>query len=210
MKYRLDYERLADALADRGLVDREAIRLVLQQASSTGAPFAEILVQGSLVSDWEISRVAAEVFNLPFLTTDIAPPGESVVEGLDPAYLRRHALVPLERFGDLLTVAMPAVVPTHILTAIATTETMSILPIVGTISTNRQWLATHLPDETQPPSVAVGAPEAIGIDAAESALPIEIGAEDEEWVNIFDAGDQAVQLNLRDADEDPGPPAIEL
>ena len=92
-----------DDLVDRGLVDREAMHLVLQQASTGGVPIAEILVRENLVADWEVSRVAAEVFNLPFLTVESYPPSEDALSGLDPDYLRQYGLVPLDRFGQLIT-----------------------------------------------------------------------------------------------------------
>ena len=112
---RLDYERLADALVDRGLAAREAVKLVLDQANETGAVFPEILVRENLVSDWEISRVTAEVFNLAFLPIDVTPPNKDVLKHLDLDYLRMYGLVPVDQFADVLTVAMPALVPTEVL-----------------------------------------------------------------------------------------------
>lgn len=183
---RLDYERLADALVDRGLVDREAIQLVLQQSAAAGIPFPEALVRDSLVSDWEVSRVAAEVFNLPFVTVDVLPPADDVTEGMDPEYLCTHILVPLERFGDLLTVAMPGIVPTAVLSGLGMGEDTTIIPVVGTVATNRHWLEEKY-----------GKPKAELIETFEPVVPAE---GEEGWTNIFDAGDEAVHLNLQDDD----------
>ncbi len=187
-KHRLDNERLADALGDLGLADRDALKLVLAQAASSGQVFTEILVRENLVSDWEISRVAAEVFNLPFLPVEVSPPSEKAMEGLDPEYLRMYGLVPLDRFGDLLTVAIPGLVPTHVLAGMGTSEKTCVVPVIGTVQSNRNWLAANLPQVEDVPS-AIPSGGALSIDSG--------------WTEIFDAGDEAVQLNLQPADEEP-------
>jgi hypothetical protein len=186
---RLDYERLADALIDRGLLDREAARLVLQQAHSAGTPFCEILVDENLVSDWEVARITAEIFNLPFLPVEVAPPSERVLATLDKDYLRKHGLVPLDRIGDILTVAMPGLVPSAILNAVNTHEGTLVLPVVGLVQSNRAWLTKYAPAS----------------EAPRAALPVEV-VEEADWANIFDAGDEAVQLNLEDEPLPPPPP----
>lgn len=177
---RLDYERLADALVDRGLLSREAAKLVLQQVAASDALFPEILVTEGLVSDWEVARVVSEVFNLPFLPVEITPPNEKLLKDLDHAFLRKHALVPVERFGDVLTVVMPGLVPTAILNDL-TGESEVVLPVVGLVTSNRAWLAKNAP----------------ATEEAEAILPLADTLEaDDTWANIFDAGDEAVQLGL--------------
>lgn len=188
---RLDYERLADALVDRGLVNRDAVKLVLDQANTSGAVFPEILVRDNLVTDWEVSRVAAEVFNLPFLPVDISPPNESLLDELDGDYLRTHGIVPIERFADVLTVAMPALVPSAVLLGLPTDKEMVVIPVVGLCSSNRAWLDEHVP-ETQ---AAAAAPVLSDED-------LEAGG----WADIFDAGDEAVQLGLEPDDVPPPVP----
>ena len=107
---RLEYTRLADTLAERNLVDRAALDHILQQCSATGALMPDLLVREQLISDWELSRVVCELYGLPFLPVDVYPPAENAIAGLDPDYLRQYGLVPFDRFGKLITVAMPGLV----------------------------------------------------------------------------------------------------
>ena len=237
-KQRLDYERLADALVDRGLVERGAAKVILEQAAQYGHSFAETLVNDSLVSDWELSRVAADVFGLPFLTVSAYPPGDDVLRDLDRAYLREHGLVPLDRFGNILTVAMPGIVPTEVLCGMGLSDEVTVLPVVGTVQTNRQWLQANLPADGQaaegqaPQAAATPAPApeapapvpepAAPVPAAPEPDPVASEMEDFEavlshldnaleedaWGGIFDAGDEAVQLNLRDTEDEEFPPAL--
>ena len=96
---RFEYRRFADSLVERGLIDYETIEHVVSQCEASGGPMAETLMHEDLVSDWEIARVACELYHLPFLTVDNYPPSADALEGLDADYLRQYGLVPLDRFG---------------------------------------------------------------------------------------------------------------
>lgn len=178
----LDYHRLADHLTHRGLVERETVQHVLQQCNATGALFPEILVQEGLVSDWELSRLCSELFHLPYLPIESYPPNEEAREGLDLDYLRQYALIPLDRFGDLLTISMPGVVPTSVLAAVGGPDREGgILPVVGSVSENRRWIEENLP--------LAGAAD---LEAFTAALP----EADASWANLFDEADMAVKQEL--------------
>ena len=183
---KLDYNRLADALSERNLVDRGALDHILQQCTATGSLMPDLLVREGLISDWELSRVVCELYGLPFLPVNVYPPSESAMDGLNPDYLRQYGLVPMDRFGKLITVAMPGMVPNSILDGLAAGEGLSILPGVGTVEGNRAWLEEHLP------------PPETGLDQIRASLPSDGDSLDiADWGNIFDAGDEAVQDNLR-------------
>jgi len=181
---RLGYQRLAEILMERGLVEPQAVRDALEMGQRGSLPFPEALVSASLVADWELSRVVCEVFGLPFLPIDIAEPDPAALEGLNESYLIEHGLVPLCRSGQVLTVAMPAVVPAEVLGVMAAECNLELSPVVGTVRTNRRWIEEHLSPEAALPSE---------VDLAD--MDPEGGGE---WGNLFDEADAAVQLDLGD------------
>jgi len=184
---RLDYARVAEVLADRGLVEPHAVREALQFSGQGNLPFPEALVTANLVADWELSRVVCEIYNLPFLTVELMEPDPRAMKDLDPTFLVENCLVPLGRFGQVLTVCMPAIVPAEVLGLLASQTDLYILPVVGTVRTNRKWLEMHIKVEPVAP-----------IPAPPSGEQREGGGE---WGSIFDAGDAAVLLEL----QQPGP-----
>jgi len=108
-------------------------------------------------------------------------------------FLREHRLIPVDRFGDLLTVCMPAIVPADVLGMLAALKNLHVQPLVGTVETNNRWFEEHLPRDIAP------------------ALPHD----PDEWSEIFDEGDAAVLMELGDEDEDVdgmnlGPPVTEI
>jgi hypothetical protein len=180
---RLDYARVAEVLADRGLVEPQALREALQFSGQGNLPFPEALVSANLVQDWELSRVVCELYNLPFLTVDVIDPDPKALKGIDPTFLVENGLVPIGRFGQVLTICMPALVPADVLGMLAAQTDLFVLPVVGTVRTNRKWLESNL--QVQPPA------------AVPQAHPKANAEEAGEWGSIFDAGDAAVLLELQ-------------
>lgn len=182
---RLGYQRLAEVLKERGLVEPQAIDEILQLAAQGGPAFPEALVGANLIADWELSRLVCEIFNLPFLSVDIAAPDPGALEGLDRGFLVQTGLVPLVRFGKLLTIAMPAIVPAETLGLLSARTDFTILPVVGTVNTNRRWIEDNLNLEVHAP-----------------AAPQLASSLDADWSNLFDAADAAVLAELDVLGED--------
>jgi hypothetical protein len=156
-----------------------------------------------------VSRVVCELYHLPFLTVDQYPPSATALDGYDLAYLRHFALVPLDRFGGLVTVVMPGLVPAEVLDGLRG-QGGRVLPVVGSVVSNRRWLEERFAPKGAPvgkPVTASAKPSSIPLDTAPTRAPlptpspkkeepVELG-EEGDWGNLFDAGDEAVQLGLK-------------
>lgn len=179
-------------LSQRGLVDPQRLKIVLQASAKSPIPLPEALVTENLIGDWELSRVVCEIYGLPFLPVDLYPPNTGVLNGLDQAFLRQHALIPLSRHGQILTVCMPALVPAEVLGLFSASTDLHVMPVVGTVNSNNRWLAENMPAE----------------------LPAEVpGQEGIGWSKFFDESDAAVLLDLNDVPrsaEDPEDPAASV
>jgi hypothetical protein len=217
---RFDYARFGEALVERGLIDRDVLAHVLHQVNSTRSLLPEVLVRENLVSDWEVSRIACELYHLPFLMVDHYPPSGTALDGYDLAYLRHFALVPLDRFGGLVTVVMPGLVPSEVLEGLRPGQGGRVLAVVGSVVSNRRWLeerfapkgaasqarpgaaptrtiAMDLPQAVTPTRPAAGPSKlAEAAETAEKEEELVLGVVDD-WENLFDAGEQAVQLDLK-------------
>ncbi|MDF1838636.1 MAG: hypothetical protein P1V35_12270 [Planctomycetota bacterium] len=167
---RLDYGRLAEALTERDMVALASIQELLKASNEGGQAFPEALVESNLIPDWDLSRVVCDVFHLPFLPLDQAKPDKELLALFNKAFLQSSALVPVSRYGNVLTIAMPAIVQADTLALLSAETDMFLLPIVSTVSSNRKWLEEH--------------------------CPVQKFGEDSSWGNLFDEGDQAVQETL--------------
>lgn len=185
MKYtqRLDYGRLAEVLHERGLANLDAIRELLQLSQDGGMPFCEALVTSNLVSDWDLSKVVCETFQLPFLPVDLITPNPAVVEEIDVAFFHKHQVVPVDLFGQVLTVAMPALVPAEILAQISAQSDCVVLPLVGTVESNRRWIGDNL--SAGPAPDLEGGWESM-FDAADAELNTGGGSAVSEGLGVLD------------------------
>lgn len=196
---RLEYNRLAEALAESGLVDKKSLRDALQYSASGGTAFPRALVEANLVTDWEISRVVCELYGLPFVPVEVMEPDPSALAGIENAFLIEHALVPLGRFGQVLTVCMPALVEAEVLAMLSAQTDLLILPVVGTVRSNRIWIETNLVKSAPAPKpgagpaqTGAGAPAVAGLDPDES----------DAWGSFFDDADAAVLMDLNAIGQD--------
>ena len=167
---RLDYGRLAEALTERDMVALASIQELLKASNEGGQPFPEALVESNLIPDWDLSRLVCDVFHLPFLPLDQAKPDKDLLPLFNKAFLQASGLVPVSRYGNVLTIAMPAIVQADTLALLSAETDLFLLPIVSTVTSNRKWLEEH--------------------------CPVQKFAEDNSWGNLFDEGDQAVQQTL--------------
>lgn len=185
MKYtqRLDYGRLAEVLHERGLAELDSIQELLRLSKDDGTPFCEALVTSNIVSDWELSKVVCETFQLPFLPVDLVTPNPAALEEVDADLFRQHQLVPIDLFGQILTVAMPALVPAEVLAQVSAVTDYTLLPMVGTVESNRRWIEEFM--------AAAEAPEADPMENEGS------------WESMFDAADAEVAAARVDGGSDP-------
>lgn len=174
---RLDYQRLASALVERGVCDQKQVQEAMHIAEQGHGSLPEVLVNSSTVSDWELSRLVAEIYALPFLTVDLVDPDPLARKGLDLQFLAQHGLVPLMRCNSVLTVSMPGMVSADVLGEMAAMTDLTILPVVGSVQTNRRWIEKVLTGEMK---------AALGESVEES----NAGSN---WDNLFDAADASIQ-----------------
>lgn len=173
---RLDYTAFSAVLGQRGLVEPQRLSLTLQTSMQGPIPFPEMLVGEGLIGDWELSRVVCELYGMPFLPVEICSPSEAAREGLPADFLRQHRLVPVGRYGNLLVVAMPGLVPAQVLKTLEQRCSLQVLPVVGSVQGNNRWMQENLPAEP------------------EAAMPVASG---DDWSSLFDEGDAAVLLDLQ-------------
>lgn len=223
---RLEHKVFIEALSDSGLVPRHLLDQVFEQAVQNHELVSEILVREDHLSDYELANIACQAFGLPFIHVFSYSPDPDASVGLDRKFLRAYGLVPLDLFGKTLTVAMPGMVPSAVLEVLLSDSVSQVLPIVGSVVANREWLEQTFPEngvattKVQPPTPQAKMTRKMpSVDVPVSALPTEEAspeaaqAQMDEWAAIFDAGEDAVQVSLnvddpRPADRpDSDPPA---
>lgn len=182
--------RLAEILTERAIIPGEAISDALYSQERYGEPFAQVLINGGHITEWDLAKIVAESFNLPFLMAGNYQLEDEAKERLPKETLFEYMLVPLDVFDDIITVSMPVMMPFEQIMSVQKKHSCEVFPYVGLISENKrilgelhkdypQWLeAEHQRRETR--------------SKQRAAHP---GGQDGDWMSIFDAGDQAIKEN---------------
>lgn len=98
--------RLGDALIAEGLITEEQLQQALALQKKSGKRLGQVLVEMNLVTEHDIVQILSKQLKIPFidLSNYLIDP---VIAKLVPEHLaKRHMLVPINKVGNKLTVAM--------------------------------------------------------------------------------------------------------
>lgn len=103
---KLSATRLDDVLIDEGVLARSHVEDAQAESEMTGRPLAHVLFEREEMDEWELAKVVARSYSLPFVdVTTYSVPREA--EGLlDVDFCRTHLLMPFDAFGGIPAVAV--------------------------------------------------------------------------------------------------------
>ncbi len=180
--------RLAEILTERDVVSSEVITDALYSQDKNGDPFVQVLVNGGHITEWDLAKIVTENFNLPFLMASSYSISEEAKERFPKETLFKYSMVPLDTFGDIVTVAMPVMLSFEDISKIQKEHDCDLFLYVGLITENQKVLTDLHKDYPQ----WLKKDQQRRVEEAKkrnSAPKKEAG----DWMSIFDAGDEAIQ-----------------
>jgi type IV pilus assembly protein PilB len=101
---RMTKRKLGEVLLREQLVTREQVEEALNEQGETGEFLGEILVRKGYVSERDIAETIATQYSFPYLEPDQYYISTDVLQLLPLEFMQRHLVIPLDRFGQILTV----------------------------------------------------------------------------------------------------------
>ncbi len=98
--------RLGEALIANGLITQEQLKEAILRQKQTGKRLGEILVSMHLVTERDITEVLARQFNVPFIDLSNYIVDPAIAQLVPEHIAERHKLIPINKVGNKLTVAM--------------------------------------------------------------------------------------------------------
>ena len=197
---KLTYVRLAEVLSQKNAVPAEAITDALYAQDKYGDPFVQTIVGGGHITEWDLAKLVAENFQLPFIMASNYAIGEEAKKRLPEKVLFEHLLVPLDLFEDVLCIVTPILTSFEVMMKIQKDAKVEVFPYVGLVSENKKILATMFPafkgwfenEQKRREQKATMRSHTKDRDAKGN------------WMSIFDAGNQAIQDGLNIPKKQPG------
>lgn len=184
--------RLAEILTERDVVPSEIITDALYSQDKNGEPFVQVLVAGGHITEWDLAKIVTENFNLPFLMAGNYVISEEAKKRFPKELLFKYTMVPLDTFGDIVTVAMPVMLSFEDIAKIQKDHHCDLFPYVGLITENKKVLSDMHKDYSEWVKDDVKRREENQV--RRKAAPKKPAGD---WMSIFDAGDQAIQQSKK-------------
>jgi type IV pilus assembly protein PilB len=132
--------KLGDALVEKGLITQEQLQEALTKGKLSGKRVGTVLIEMGLVTEDHIVEVLAEQLNVPKIDLSNYLIEPATVKLIQEHVARRHQLIPINKVGNKLTVAM--VDPLNILAIddVALMTGMVVKPVIVTSASLNQAL----------------------------------------------------------------------
>jgi type IV pilus assembly protein PilB len=139
--------RVGDLLVKLGAITDADLQKALdyQRAQGNSLLLGEVLVKLGLCSDEQIMQALASAYGVPFarITPRVADP--KVVESLPREFLEKHAVLPLFRVRNRLTLAVSEPANVFLMEEVGRLTHCEILVVCATAKDIKSTLETHLP-----------------------------------------------------------------
>ena len=106
MKKKIIKKRLGEVLIERGLISHEQLDQALAVQKKEGGLVGEILIKMGSVTDDSIAWALAVQYGIPYLPVLQYEIPEEMTKLVSKETAEKYRLVPLDRIGGILTVAM--------------------------------------------------------------------------------------------------------
>ena len=219
---KLTRKKLGEILVSEGLVTKSQLSDAEMEQRRTQQSLGTILVESSYLDEWDLAKIVASQYQLPFIQLGNISLGKEVGE-LFPLDSRvRHRFMPMESFGRVVTLAVAELPDLEFLESVE--EETGLLPylyvvLLSDIRSAFQKLGVEQGALATAAAPASGekdegmevlnqllstdepafGPSRSDDDGEEKPQEIPELTADETWESIFDAADQSV---MRDIDRD--------
>jgi len=168
---RLTRKKLGEILLAQGLVTTEQVQEVISEQESTGELSGEIFVRWDYASEYDIACAVATQFSTPFIRCSSYKIPRDVMTLIPASFMRRHLIVPVDKFGDTLAVVIAGPIEDDAIVDQLEEMTESNIQVyIGTVSdvktaieqiekvTQNKPQPSAQPPEEQPPQPVTGEP----------------------------------------------------
>ncbi|MHC4821090.1 MAG: GspE/PulE/PilB domain-containing protein [Planctomycetota bacterium] len=180
-------KRLSEVLSNEGILTKTQIQEAEKYLRQPEDPLGPHLIRCGFITSWDLAKCVCTHFTLPFFDLSSFKPNQEVVELLEPAFMHGYGILPLDRFGKILTLAVMEALSPEVLQSIVDKTELSPYMYVAPFDAIRSQLEEHAPYD---------APEGADMPAATG------GDEDDggDWMSIFEEAEK----NLTGAEEEEG------
>lgn len=190
-------KKLSDVLVDEGILTKAQVGEASKYLRQPEDPLGPHLIRCGFITPWDLSKAVCVHFSLPFFDLNGFRGKKEVLDLLDAAFLHGYGILPIDKFGKIITLGVCEALSPNVLQAIVDKTQLSPYMYVSPYDKIRERLEEQVPYE------------APGAEPAPAAAPATGGADDSDWMSIFEeaekkmaTGDENLELTQSTGEED--------
>lgn len=180
-------KRLSDVLVDEGVLTKAQVAEASKYLRQPDDPLGPHLIRCGFITAWDLAKAVCTHFAMPFYDLNGFKPKKEVLGLLDPPFLHGYGVLPIDKFGKIVTLAVCESVSPTVLQAIVDRTQLSPYMYVSPYDKIRERLEEACPYEAP---AATGAAE--GAAAAAGATAGASG-EEGDWMAIFEEAEKKMK-----------------
>ena len=106
MPRRVITKRIGDILLERGIVNRQELEQALAHQKERGGLLGQALVEMGMVTEEEVALALTAQYGFPYLPLESYDIDDEVARLVPEQVARQYVLIPIDRIGNALSVAM--------------------------------------------------------------------------------------------------------
>lgn len=106
MGKRVITKRIGEVLLERGVIDRRQLEEALQRQKAGNSLLGDVLVEMGYATEEAIALALTAQYGFPYLPLDNYEIDHGLTEVIPEQLARRYCLIPIDRIGNALTLAM--------------------------------------------------------------------------------------------------------
>ena len=131
---RVIHKKLGKLLVERNIINEEQLNQALELQKETGGLFGQILVSLGFATEEAITQALTAQYGFPYLPLRQYEIDDEVVKIVPENVARQYFLVPVDRVGDILTIAMADPLDVNAIEDIEMHSHCSVQVFVSTLS----------------------------------------------------------------------------
>jgi hypothetical protein len=182
-------KRLADVLVDEGVLTKAQVTEASKYLRQPDDPLGPHLIRCGFITAWDLAKAVCTHFAVPYYDLSSFKPKKDVVALLETPFLHGYGILPIDKFGKIVTLAVCESIAPSVLQAIVDRTHLSPYMYVAPYDKIREQLEAACPYEAP-----AGQGEVAAAAAPEKAGAAEPGSSEEgDWMAIFEEAEKKMK-----------------
>jgi len=123
--------QLGEMLVKDQVISPEDLEEALRRQETSKVSLGRVLIEMGLASEWEMAAALGKQLNVPFITLSHYDIDRQVLEAIPEDIVRKYKIVPVDKTGDTLTIALSDPSNIYLLDELRILTQCQIIPVIS-------------------------------------------------------------------------------